>query len=161
MTEKIDLDLSQVSIDQLGYLYKDIEKQANLMEDLLNMPKFTVLPPNKQVVKYRGKDSEIITKIAMTRMFNLQIELIELIEGECVFKEFLDQGKEGLQHISLFFDDFNQMEPYIQYFNDKGYEIVHAGNIGIRYFYYFDTTEVLGYMFEIQASKIKRRKRKP
>lgn len=160
MNEEFTLDLKDVNIDQLGYIYKDVDTQAKIMEELFNMPKFTVLPPNRQTVKYRGKDSEIVTKIAMTRMFGLQIELIQLIEGECVFKEFLDEGNEGLQHVSLFFDDHDAMEPYLKYFESKGYEIVHAGNIGIRYFYYFDTRDVLGFMFEIQASKSRRRKKK-
>lgn len=154
-----DIDMSNIKIDQLGYVYKDIDKQAKIMEEVFNMPKFTVLPPNRQNAKYRGKESEIVTKIAMTRMFNLQIELIELIEGECVFKEFLDQGKEGLQHVSLFLSDAEELDAYIEFFKNKGYEIVHEGNIGIRYFYYFDTTDILGFMFEVQASRSRRRKK--
>ena len=156
----MELDLSSTKIDQLGYVYKDIETQAKLMENLFNMPKFSMLPPNRQVVSYRGEKSEIETKIAMTRFFGLQIELIELIEGDCVFKEFLEDGNQGLQHVSLFFDDFDDMTPCLDYFEEREYEIVHAGNIGNRHFYYFDTTDVLGFMFEIQASKSRTRRKK-
>ncbi|MHA1148395.1 MAG: VOC family protein [Promethearchaeota archaeon] len=160
MSEDIEIDLTKMKIDQLGYVYKDIEKQAKIMEEALGMPKFTVLPPHPQIVKYRGKDSNIITKIAMTRMFDLQIELIELTEGECVFKEFLDKHPEGgLQHVSLFLKNAEELDRYITFFQKQGYEIVHQGNIGIRYFYYFDTTDILGFMFEVQASRSRRKKK--
>jgi len=160
MSEEFKLDLKDVPIDQLGYIYKDIENQAKIMEKTFHMPSFSILPPNTQVVKYRGKDSEITTKIAMTRMFNLQIELIQWIEGDCVFKEFIDAGREGLQHVSIFFKSLEDMEPYMDDFRERGYNVVHSGNIGNRYFYYFDTMEVLGFMFEIQASKRKRKSKK-
>ncbi len=157
MSEKFGIDLRNLKIDQLGYVYKDIEKQAKIMEQVFNMPKFTFLPPSSQKIKYRGKDSEIVVKIAMSRFFNLQIELIEWIEGDCIYKEFLDQGKEGLQHISLFVDD---LDKYVNYLKDLGFEIAHEGNIGNRYFYYFDTNNVLGFMLEVQASISRRRKKK-
>ncbi|GAH96625.1 unnamed protein product, partial [marine sediment metagenome] len=38
---------------------------------------------------------------------------IQLIEGESIYKEFLDQGREGLHHISLFVED---IDSYIEYF---------------------------------------------
>jgi hypothetical protein len=59
-----------------------------------------MLPPYVEHINYRGKETEITIKIGFSRNFNVQIELIQLIEGECIYKEFLDQGKEGFQHIS-------------------------------------------------------------
>ncbi len=157
MEDEITLDLSKIKIDQLGYVYKDVEAQAKIMEKAFNMPKFTFLPSHPHTIKYRGKDSEIVTKIGISRMFNTQIELIQLIEGEAVYKEFLDQGKEGFQHVSLFVED---IEVYADFFKKQGYELVQAGNVGKQYFYYFDTTDALGFMFEVQETRSRRRKKK-
>ncbi len=150
MKSKAKLDLTNLKVDQFGYVYKDIEKQARIWETHFSMPKFNMLPPYAAHANYRGKETEITIKIGFSRNFNVQIELIQLIEGECIYKEFLDQGKEGLQHISC---SVENIESQIDHFKRLGYEMVHYGvAFGNRMVAYFDTEKVLGIMLEIQGS---------
>ena len=153
--EKKEIDLNSLKVEQLGFVYKDVEKQAKIFEETFNMPKFAILPETTQVVKYRGKDSKVNTKIAISRQFNIQIELIQLIEGESVFKEFLDQGKEGIHHISLFIED---IDSYIEYFENRGIEMVYSGSIGKRVYVYFDTVDILGMFLEVQETRKRKKK---
>jgi len=155
--EKIEIDFKNLKVDQLGFVYKDVEKQAKIFEELFNIPKFAIIPGTTQVLKYRGKDSKVNTKIALSRQFNIQIELIQLIEGESIYKEFLDQGREGLHHISLFVED---IDPYIEYFGKRGIEMIYLGSIGKQLWAYFDTEEILGMLLEVQETR-KRRKKAP
>jgi hypothetical protein len=120
--ERINIDLGKYKINQLGYVYKDIDKQIHILENVYGLPKFAIFDKNDSPCKYRGKDSNIVTRLAFSRILNVQIELIELLEGECVFKEFLDAGKEGLHHFGVFVDDIKSI---IKEFTDKGYEILH------------------------------------
>jgi len=154
--EKIEIDLKNLKVEQLGFVYKDVEKQAKIFEELFNVPKFAIIPETTQVVKYRGKDSKVNTKIAISRQFNIQIELIQLIEGESVFKEFLDQGREGLHHISLFIED---IDSYIEYFEKRGIEMIYSGSIGKRVYAFFDTEETLGMLLEVQETRKSRKKK--
>lgn len=156
LEKPLNIDLSNLKIDQLGFVFKDIEKQAKIMESIYGIPKFTVLELKDLPIEYRGKKSMISTKLALSRLFNLQIELIEVIDGECIHKEFLDAGREGLQHISFFVED---LQYYIDEFQKSGFEIVHYGQIGKQRFAYFNTEETFGLILEFQET-IKRKRKK-
>ncbi len=151
------LNLRGLKVDQFGYVYKDIEKQAKIMENVFNMPKFNFLPPMTGAVTYRGTDTEIKIKLGFSRYFNLQIELIQLIEGENIYKEFLDHGREGFHHVSC---SVKQIESYLKHFKELGIEVVFSGRIpGSRMFAYLNTEDQLGILLEIQGP-IKRKKKK-
>jgi hypothetical protein len=154
--EEFKINFGNLKVAQLGFVYKDIEKQAKIFETLFNVSKFAVLPETTDIVKYRGKDGEVNTKIAISRQFGTQIELIQHISGECIYKEFLDQGREGFHHISLFIEN---IEAYIEYFEKQGYEMIYHGEIGKQVYAYFDTEEMLGMLLEVQETR-KRRKKK-
>ena len=147
MEKKSKLNLRRVKIVQFGYVYKDIEKQAKIIEDLYDLPKFQYWNGGKPVsgtVKYRGKDSEISVKVAQNRLFNIDIELIQWIDGECEYKEFLDQGKEGLHHIMIRPDD---VQSTMDILKKKGVEVLLEVE-GLKATY-LDTEESLGINLEI------------
>jgi len=154
--EEFKINLGNLKVDQLGFVYNDIEKQAKIFESLFNVPKFAILPETMEIVKYRGKDGEVTTKIAISRQFNTQIELIQPISGESIHKEFLDKGREGLHHISFYVEN---IETYIKFFEKQGLEMVYYGSIGKQVYAYFDTEEALGMFLEVQETR-KRRKKK-
>ncbi len=151
----LDMNIGDLEIFQLGYVYKDVEKQAKIMEQVWGMPKFAILPDNKNEVIYRGKKSVYTTRIAFTRYWGKQIELIQPISGEGIHQEFLDNGHEGLQHISCMVED---LDSYIELFKKNNIEAVFSGNIGKQYFSYFDTTDSLGFLLELQMTKKRSRK---
>ncbi len=155
--EEFKIDLNDLKVDQLGFIYRDIEKQAKVFESLFNIPKFAFIPEFNNDVKYRGKDSIVKAKYAISRQFDVQFELTEHVEGDCLYKEFLDQGREGLHHISLFVDDLN---PLIEYFKEKGYDVIYAGSIGKQNWVFFDTEETLGLFLEVQETRKRRKKTK-
>ncbi len=152
------IDIGSLKINQLGYVYKDVEKQAKIMESVYGMPKFAILEDKDQgvVYEYRGKDSKFSTKIAFSRFFNQQIELIQWIEGECIFKEFIHAGKEGLHHFGIFVTD---LESIIEEFQKKGFEVIFTGYRGKQHVAYVDTEESFGILLEFQET-LKRRKKK-
>ncbi|MFX0057187.1 MAG: VOC family protein [Candidatus Hodarchaeota archaeon] len=147
--ERINIDMGKYKINQLGYVYRDIDKQIKILENVYGLPKFAVFDYNDSPCKYRGKDSNIVTKLAYSRMLGVQFELIQLIEGECVFKEFLDSGREGLHHFGVFVDDIDSI---IKEFLDKGYELLHERIIGKQKTAYFNTEKELGILIEFQET---------
>jgi hypothetical protein len=155
MEKKLNLDLRNLKINQLGYVYKNIEKQIKIRESLYDMPKFAILENKDNIFKYRGKDSKISTRIALSRLFNTQIELIQLVEGECIFKEFLDSGREGLHHFGIFVKD---LQSYIDEFQKLGIAVIHAGQTGKQRVAYMDTEKSFGILLEFQETIKRRRK---
>lgn len=90
---EINADLGNLKIYQLGYVYKDVEKQAKIMETNYGVSKFMVFDPVDVDVNYRGVDKVIKMRAAFGRIFDTEIELLQPVEGESIYTEFLDQGK--------------------------------------------------------------------
>ena len=152
-----DLNLGNLKINQLGYVYKDIKKQAKILEEKLGLPKFAYLENNPTKYNYRGRETIVQTMIGFSRSLNVQIELIELINGECIFKEFIDSGREGLHHFGIFVDD---VDTIVKEYTDRGYSIVHEGiTAGVQKVAYIDAYEDFGVYIEFQQTRKKRIKR--
>lgn len=148
--------LGTLKVDQLGFVYKDIKKQARILESKFNLPQFIFTGEKGHSFKYRGKESEVILNIGISRMGNTQIELIQLIDGNCLYKEFLEQGKEGFQHIGTYVDNIQQA---IGEFRRRGIESIQTGRAVRHLTAYMDTKEYFGTYIELlELIRGKRRK---
>jgi hypothetical protein len=157
MAENFEFNLGNLKIEQLSYVYKDIKKQAKIMEDLYSIPTFAQMENIvHQDATYCGKPVEITLNYAMSRLMNVQIELQEWKSGDCSFKDFIDQGKEGLHSIGLYVDD---LESYVAEFNKRGIEVLQTGQVGKQKFVYLDTEKTFGILLEISTT-VKRRRKK-
>ena len=149
-----ELNLGKLKINQLGYIYKDIRKQAKILEENLGLPKFAFLENKPAKYNYRGKATVVQTTIGLSRSLNVQVELIQLISGNCIFKEFIDAGKEGLHHFGIFVDD---VDAIVKEYVKRGYSIVHEGiTAGVQKVAYIDTYNDFGVYIEFQQTKKKR-----
>ena len=156
MTENIKFNLGNLKIDQLSYVYKDIKKQAKFMEEIYGIPKFAQMDNiSHQDATYRGKGVTIILDYAFSRLLNVQIELQQWKSGECLYKEFINQSKEGLHSIGVYVDD---MEAYIKEFRKRGIEVLQTGQVGKQKFSYLDTEKTFGVLLEISTT-VKHRKK--
>lgn len=148
------IDFGKFKIHQLGYVFKDVKKQAKIMEEIYGI-KFNLSEAPNQKFMFRGREVETHLKMGFARTLDTQIELIQWISGDCSYKEFLEEGREGLHHIGVFVDDFNQ---YVQTFKDKGIEILQSGIMGSLNLVYMDTFASFGVIIEL--FEILKRKRK-
>ena len=105
LMEEFTINFGNLKVDQLAFVYKDIEKQAKVMETILGIPKFTFMPAVDHTAYYRGKETHYVSKMAFSRYLSVQLELIQLLEGECVYGEFLNENREGFHHIAVIVDD--------------------------------------------------------
>jgi hypothetical protein len=128
------------------------------MEMLYGVPQFALSEGQPETIVYRGKESVVHISLSFSRYFNTQLELIQWNEGECIYKEFLDQGKEGLHHISIFIQD---LDKYIDEIKKMGIEIIQSGITGPSHWVYLDTEETFGTIIEVQEimSRSRRKKR--
>ncbi len=111
--EDLKINFGNLKVDQLGFIFKDIEKQAEIMQSIFGFSKFIFGRPETRPIQYRGKESQLTIQIAISRLGSTQIELIKWIDGESAHKEFLDQGNEGLHHIAVYVED---TDSYIEEF---------------------------------------------
>ena len=157
MAQNFEFNLGDLRIDQLSFVYKDIKKQAEIMENLYGVPKFAQMEDiTHQDATYRGKEVTIVADYAFSRLLNVQIELQQWKSGDSLFKDFLDQGKEGLHSIGIFVNDFDK---YVDEFKKKGIEVIQTGQIGKQKFVYLDTEKTFGILLEIETT-VKRKRKK-
>ncbi len=157
MAQNFKFNLGNLKIDQMSFVYKDIKKQAKKMEQIYSIPTFAQMENiTHQEATYRGKEVTIIIDYAFSRLLNIQIELQQWKSGDSLFKEFIDQGKEGLHSIGVYVED---LDAYIDEFKKRGIEVLQTGQIGKQKFVYLDTKQTFGVLLEISTT-VKRRRKK-
>jgi hypothetical protein len=156
MSNNMNLDLKHLKIDQLGYVYKDIEKQAKIMEKMYGVSKFNIFDPVDVKVNYRGIDKTIKMKAGFGTLYDTQIELLQPVEGESIYNEFLNQGREGFHHILYIIDD---LQSVLNKYKEAGIEVIQSGKVMTSSYAYMGTEEILGIIVEF-AQEGRRGKRK-
>ena len=157
MEDKLSIDLGNFKVEQLGFVYNDIKKQAAIMETFFGIQKFNILGPLEMVITYRGKETKWTAYGGFGRLFNnVEVELIQYESGESIHKEFLDQGREGLHHVRY---DVQDIQSVISKFEEDGIGVLQTGKIVGLTYAYMDTESILGIILEFATTKRGRRKK--
>lgn len=153
-----EIKFSELKIGQLGYVYKNIEKQAKLMEETLGLPKFQIINIPNLDTQFRDKRTIVDIKVGFSQLGMLELELIQWVDGDSIYKEFIEQGKEGLHHYGIYIDN---LESYSTKMKEMGFQSVNASQYVNLKWDYFDTTEVLGVCLEfLEKTKMRARKKR-
>ena len=138
------------AVTQAGYVVRDIEKAMKFWTEVQRVGPFFYIPKVKtDWFRYRGVDSPVEMSIALANSGDLQIELIQQRnDAPSMYKEFLDAGREGLQHMSYWTRDYQALYDRAL---SLGYKVGHEGQIGGEKgrFAYFDTQAHPGTVVEI------------
>ena len=95
-------------IMQVGVVVRDMDKAIKRLESLGIGPfESMALPPDREEW-YRGQPRKVNVKISMAQVGDVQLELIEPLEGDSPHREFLDSKGEGVQHIMFSVEDFDK-----------------------------------------------------
>ncbi len=114
--------------DQMGYVVRDIEAGMNAWLDLGVGPWFYVKTVETDWFKHRGQDSPVELSIALANCGDMQIELIcQRNDAPSMYKEFIDSGREGFQHVSFWTEDFEALRERAL---ADGHTVGHEGCIG-------------------------------
>lgn len=107
MSKELQAALGLPAMDQVGFVYHDIEAAIAKYEPLFGP--FTRMNPGPYEYEYRGTPEESELKLAFGRSGDIEIELIEWVSGGTPHKEFLDAGREGMHHLRFIVDDMEAM----------------------------------------------------
>jgi methylmalonyl-CoA/ethylmalonyl-CoA epimerase len=143
---------------QIGMIVEDLEPVVKNLEEILGFGPFRIVdfPPEGQDVKmmYQGKPAKFKAKFCFFDMGNIELELIQPVEGENIWSDFLKaNGGMGLHHIKF---SVPRHEPIRKYFESKGINISQMGasvgkNLGKEWVFY-DTEDKLGFAVELMNS---------
>lgn len=85
---------------------RDIEAALVLYEPLFGP--FTRMDTGPMDYTYRGKSEACDLRLAFGKSGDVEIELIQWVSGGSPHKEFLDAGREGMQHLRFIVDNLEQ-----------------------------------------------------
>lgn len=128
-------------IRQNGYVVRDIRAAMDHWIHVVGVgPWFFVERVKTDWFRHRGADSPMTMSVALANSGDLQIELIQQTnDAPSLYREFLDAGHEGLQHLAYWTHDYQGLYDRAL---AKGYVVGHEGQMGGEQgrFAYFDTT---------------------
>ena len=86
-------------IHHLGIVVGDIEKRVKFFTEKLGIPfKITTMEHSGSL---HGEPMNYKAKIAFAKIGSLTLELLQTVEGNTIFEEFLNKHGEGIHHISV------------------------------------------------------------
>ncbi|WP_116597439.1 VOC family protein [Primorskyibacter marinus] len=95
---------------QLGFVVRDLDEAVRHWIDVLGVGPFLFLEngtgrPAPQSI-YRGQDVQIEMRLAFGFIGDVQLELIQQVnDAPSPYRTFLDEGREGLQHLGYWVPD--------------------------------------------------------
>ncbi|OZM75684.1 VOC family protein [Pseudonocardia sp. MH-G8] len=96
-------------VRQNGYVVRDIHAALHHWTQVMGVgPFFRIARQPVNGLRYRGETSDASVSVALAQSGGIQIELIQpLDERPTAFRDFLRTGREGLQHVAFWTDDFD------------------------------------------------------
>ena len=151
MPQRRESQFTLAPVYQLGYVVNDIEKACKYYESIFGTGPFSdVIDVNMDGAILRGKPVDTTIKVAFVESGDIQIELIQPVEGKNLYTEFLETRGEGIHHLGYQVEDMAAMKAV---FADKVGEPIFHRDMGIMEFAYYDTSEVGGLMIEFLCFK--------
>jgi catechol 2,3-dioxygenase-like lactoylglutathione lyase family enzyme len=95
---------------------------------------------------YMGKKSWAREKIALVQLGGIELELVQPVEGDSIYLDFLEKHGEGLHHLQFKDEKIDEVAATLE---DQGFPCVQGGHFGnIGRYYYMDTTQPLKTIWE-------------
>ena len=106
MSEILQQQLGLPPADQLGFVVKNLEESMEKYGPLFGP--FKTMDGSVEGAILRGESKDVKLKLAFGKTGDLEIELIEWVEGESPHSEFIQAGGEGMHHIRFRIDDCDE-----------------------------------------------------
>ena len=142
-------------VGQIGFVVHDVDRAMEYYRDTFGIRPWLVSIPERSTCVVRGREIRARLKIALAYSGRIQLELIEVLEGETVHTEALREHGEGLHHLGFIVNDFTERLRACQ---AAGIEVLQQGGIeemGFRIDYaYLDTVATGGVIFELIQNRV-------
>jgi hypothetical protein len=103
MSEQLQKQLGLPPADQVGFVVKSLEDSIEKYDPLFGP--FRTMDGSVESADFRGNSKDVKLKLAFGKSGDLEIELIEWLEGESPHSEFIQAGNEGMHHIRFRVED--------------------------------------------------------
>ena len=142
------------SIDQVGIVVRDLHAMIEMFNQILGISDFRVMEWPMEGIDpestYHGKPGNYRLLLGFATVGKTQIEIVQPLEGQNIYSDFLEAHGPGLHHIRLTVPDFDERGADL---DEKGIKNIASGtgvHVGSKWAY-FDTSEPLqGVIIELR-----------
>jgi methylmalonyl-CoA/ethylmalonyl-CoA epimerase len=139
-------------IAQIALIVPDLEKAVENWHRVLGVGPWHFYTYGRPLVRRmtrNGEPAEYRMRVALANAGPMRIELIEMLEGDTVYREFVDEHGYGVHHIGVLVDD---MRAALQQAEAAGFRMTMDGS-GFGpdddgHYAYLDTEQKLGTTIE-------------
>ncbi|HYH11157.1 MAG TPA: VOC family protein [Thermomicrobiales bacterium] len=138
-----------MTISQIGIVVGDIESRAQAWAKLLGVPVpqiRTTDPVETARTEYEGEPTPARAKLAFFDAGQVQIELIEPVDGPSTWRDQLDRHGDSLHHIAF---RIQGMSEKITLLGEHGLGLVQRGEYTGGRYAYLDGTDQIGTILEL------------
>jgi catechol 2,3-dioxygenase-like lactoylglutathione lyase family enzyme len=140
-------------VAQIAIIVPDIDKAVENYWKRFGIGPWHIYTYGKPLVKRmtrNGKPYDYKMKVALSYIGNMRIELIQPLEGDTVYTEFIEKHGYGMHHIGVLTDD---MQESLKKAEDSGLKMTQDGaGFGPDddgHYAYLDTEDLLGTTIEL------------
>jgi len=137
-------------LGQIGYVVTDIDKTMAYYKDTLGISPWIVLDERPDPCIEKGKEVHPLLRIALAYMGPVQMELIQVVEGESLHLNHVRESKGGVHHLGFMVQDLDKR---LDACHKMGICILQRGtikDIGFTVDYaYLDTVDQAGIVIEL------------
>ena len=135
---------------QIGYVITDINKTIAYYKNAFGISPWMLLDARPEPCIEKGKEVHPLLRIALAYQGSVQLELIQVVEGESFHLNHVKEGREEAHHLGFMVQDINKR---LDSCREMGIGIVQRGTIrasGIVVDYaYLDTVDQAGIIIEL------------
>lgn len=141
--------LSSTTVVQVAIVVPDVAAAASAWAALLGIPQPTIIitdPLEVAQTEYRGAPTPARAKLAFIRLGQVQLELIEPLDGPSTWKDGLDAHGPSLHHIAFAIKGMNEQLAVLA---AHGAPLVQRGEYRGGRYAYVDSGARLGAVIEL------------
>ena len=152
-------DIRLTHLVQIGAVVRDAQATMDKLSSVFGIGPWHVAEWPKDRARmqgrYRGQTGDFRFMMAFAQLGHVELELVQPLEGESIYTEFLREKGEGLHHIHF---DISHVEEALEKCRSEGIEVIQSGP-GLRsgsMWAYLNTAELPGFggiLFEL-ATKV-------
>jgi methylmalonyl-CoA/ethylmalonyl-CoA epimerase len=141
---------------QIGAVVTNLDQTVQTLIEVFGFGPFRIFdwpPPERTDIEeyYYGKRVHFKARKAFTDMGPVELELIQPLEGESIYFDFLREHGPGLHHIRF---NIPELEPVVEYLAQKDIPVSQMGS-GLRpgtLWANFDTEKLIGFTMEVMKA---------
>jgi len=148
---------------QIGLLVDDLDSYLENLDQILGMGPWRIasFPPDSNPDVYReyhGEPADFKAKFCFYHLGNIEIEVIQPLEGKNIWRDWIDKHGQGIHHIKFLVPEHDESKAYLK---DNGIDLYQWGaSVGInagKEWLFYNTYEKLGFDLELMNEIVRKK----